>query len=269
MSPQSETAKNSTDNRQRNPRYLWLHDCLLQDIQTGKYPVGGSFPTEEQIASMYQVSRHTVREATRRLSENGLISRRRSTGTVVIATHPADKPYVAALGSMKELLAYTTSTRLDVFGQKMVTADAKLAQAIGCEPDSQWLMLRTFRKLLNDPQPISYTEVYLRPEFGDIATHLQGKHPSILELHSQLFYDPVHSVVQRIEAVKMPRRASEALGIRQAAATLKMTRIYENKQGRVMSASLNFYLSDRFELVTRWTQSSGTSNETRPVSKGQ
>lgn len=238
--------------RKKSPRYLWLHDSLLEDIQTGKYPVGGHFPTEEQIAANYQVSRHTVREATRRLAENGLISRRRSTGTVVTATHPTEKPYVAALGSMKELLDYTTSTRLEVFGKNTVVADDTLAAALGCEPHAEWLMLNTFRKLLNDPQPISYTEVYLRPEFADIASHLQGKHPSILALHAKLFADPVQSVVQRIEAAKMPRRAAKVLGVSQTAPTLKMTRIYENSQGRVMSASLNFYLSDRFELITRW-----------------
>lgn len=253
MPTKPDTPKQTSAQGQKNPRYLWLHDCLLKDIELGKYPVGASFPTEEQIASTYKVSRHTVREATRRLAEKGLISRRRSTGTVVTAAQPTDKPYVAALGSMQELLTYTNSTRLQVFGQTTVTADPTLAQALGCEPESQWLMLKTCRKLLNDPQPISYTEVYLRPEFADIAKHLHGRHPSILELHSQLFYDPVHAVVQRIEAVKMPRKAAQALGVSQAAPALKMTRIYENEQGRVMSASLNFYLSERFELVTRWS----------------
>lgn len=244
----------------KHPRYLWLHDCLLNDIRTGKYQVGSSFPTEEQIALAYGVSRHTVREATRRLAENGLISRRRSTGTTVTATQPSNEPYVAALGSMKELLAYTASTHLDVFGQKKVTADLSLVEALGCEPDSQWIMLKTFRKLLNDPQPISYTEVYLRPEFADIAKHLEGRHPSILELHSQLFDDPVQSIVQRIEATAMPRKASQALGLANRAPTLKMTRIYEDQLGRVMSASLNFYIAQRFKLVTRWNQATNDLN---------
>ncbi|UOD49518.1 GntR family transcriptional regulator [Orrella daihaiensis] len=230
----------------------------MKDIQTGKYPVGGQFPTEEQIASTYQVSRHTVREATRRLSETGLISRRRSTGTIVTATHPTDKSYVAALGSMKELMDYTMSTQLEVFGQMTIDASDELAQTLGCEPSSKWVMLKTFRKVLNEPEPISYTEVYLRPEFEDIAKHLHGRHPSILELHRRLFDDPVHSVVQRIEAMKMPRKAAQALGLTSNDPTLKMTRIYEDKNGRVMSASQNFYVAQRFELITRWSETGET-----------
>lgn len=236
----------------KNPRYLWLHDCLLQDIQEGKYPIGGAFPTEEQLAAQYQVSRHTVREATRRLSESGLINRRRSTGTVVTAKHPTDKPYVAALGSFKELMDYTLSTQLDVFGQSTVKADQNLATCLGCEPGSTWVKLNTHRLLVNKPEPISYTEVYFRPEYADIADHLRGRHPSILELHDTLYHEPVMSVVQRIEAAVMPRAAARNLGLSASALTLKMTRIYQDKNDRVMSASQNFYIPERFELVTRW-----------------
>ncbi len=253
--PAKSTAKKTLKKtEQKNPRYLWLHDCLLQDIQAGKYPVGSGFPTEEQIAGKYQVSRHTVREATRRLVESGLISRRRSTGTIVTATNPNNKSYVAALGSMKELMDYTTTTRLDVFGNQTVVADQALARTLGCEDGSEWVMLKTFRKVLNDPEPISYTEVYLRPEFADIAKYLKGVHPSIFELHAQLYDEPVHSVVQRIEATRMPRKALKVLGVNSTTPALKMTRLYENQAGRVMSASLNFYLAGRFELLTRWSQ---------------
>lgn len=237
---------------QKNPRYLWLHDCLLQDIQDGKYPIGGAFPTEEQLAAKYQVSRHTVREATRRLSENGLINRRRSTGTVVTAKHPTDKPYVAGLGSFKELMDYTGSTRLDVFGQSTVKADELLAASLNCEPGETWVKLNTHRLLVNKPDPISYTEVYFRPEYADIADHLRGRHPSILELHDTLYHEPVKSVVQRIEAAVMPRSAARKLGVSASAPTLKMTRMYQDKHGRVMSASQNFYIPDRCELITRW-----------------
>lgn len=251
ISSQSE----QTNSGPKHPRYLWLHDNLLQDIQSGKYPVGSAFPTEEQIASQYQVSRHTVREATRRLSDNGLITRRRSTGTTVTATHPVDKPYVAALGSLKELMDYTLSTQLHVFSQSSVKADASLATSLGCEPDSEWVKLLTHRRLVNKSDPISYTEVYIRPEYGAIATHLRGKHPSILELHERLFGEPVESVVQRIEASRMPRAAAKELKLESSAPTLKMTRIYQDQGGRVMSASQNYYIADRFELVTRWNRS--------------
>nr|WP_253937874.1 GntR family transcriptional regulator [Dickeya dadantii] len=53
---------------------------LAQDIVSGKYPAGSLFPTEKTLCEVYQASRHTVREALRELTEQGLISRRKAPG---------------------------------------------------------------------------------------------------------------------------------------------------------------------------------------------
>lgn len=242
-----------------SPRYRWLHDCLLNDIEKGKYPVGGAFPTEEQIATQYQVSRHTVREATRLLADNGLISRRRSTGTVVTACEPQTAPYVAALGSLKELMSHTQTTRLKVFAQESIEMDATMAATLDCEADSSWLILHSVRHLLDSPklEPISYTQVFLRPEYADIAQWLASEDTSVFNLLEQRFNDPVNSVVQRIEAGCLPAIAARELDMSVSAPMLKMTRIYRDNKQRVLTASRNFYITGRFELVTQWDRADG------------
>jgi len=155
------------------PRYVWLHECLLRDIKSGKYPVGSLLPTEAQLGKTFGVSRHTVREATRKLVDSGLISRRPSIGTIVMAGKQAT-PYVAALGSLDALMKYTNTTRLEVLGQARIKADAQLAQDLRCEIGSEWLELHTKRHLAGQDAPISFTKVYLRPEFAGIQNHLHG-----------------------------------------------------------------------------------------------
>lgn len=249
--------KASTPSERSSPRYQWLHDRLLQEIEQGRFPVGSAFPTEEQLAQQYGVSRHTVREATRRLVERGLIRRRRSTGTTVTASQASQGPYVAALGSLKELMDYTHSTRLEVLSRESVVLGERLATTIDAESDSTWTVLHSHRYLIGRDQPISYTNVYLRPEYASIADRLHGEHTSIFKLHEELFGQPVYSVTQRIEASRMPAEASRRLGVSPSAPTLKMTRIYRDASGRVMSASLNYYITDRFELITHWHRNEG------------
>lgn len=241
------------------PRYRWLHDCLLKDIEKGRYPVGGAFPTEEQIASQYQVSRHTVREATRLLADNGLISRRRSLGTVVTACEPQTPPYVAALGSLKELMAHTQTTRLKVFAQESIEMDPALALTLGCKAHSPWLTLHSVRHLIGEPElgPISYTQIYLRPEYASIAQWLAAEDNSVFNLLEQRFNDPVNSVVQRIEAGCLPAIAARELDMSVSAPMLKMTRIYRDSQQQVITVSRNFYITGRFELVTQWDRTDG------------
>jgi GntR family transcriptional regulator len=73
------------------PRRTTLHkslsDELLRMIKNGDYPVGSNLPTENELCARFGVSRHTVREATRRLSDLGLVVRKPRTGTTVVRQH--------------------------------------------------------------------------------------------------------------------------------------------------------------------------------------
>jgi DNA-binding GntR family transcriptional regulator len=235
------------------PRYVWLHECLLRDIKNGKYPVGSLLPTESELGMTFGVSRHTVREATRKLVDSGLISRRPSIGTLVLASQPTT-PYVAALGSLDALMKYTDTTRLEVLGQARVKADAQLAQALRCDIGSEWLELHTKRHLAGQDAPISFTKVYLRPEFADIQNHLHGDHLSIYALLDKLYGLEVASVLQHIEATLMPADAAALLQLKAGSPALRMLRCYFDRNGRLLSASANLYIADRFQLVTSWSK---------------
>ena len=108
----------ATPRSKTQPRYAWLHQSLLNDIVAGKYPVGSLLPTEAQLSATFGVSRHTVREATRRLVDTGMIVRYPSIGTVVTSAQPgaAQPSYIAGLGTMKDLLAYCPEERHLVYG---------------------------------------------------------------------------------------------------------------------------------------------------------
>ena len=58
------------------PRYVLLAQALMKDIAQGVYPVGSLLPTEYGLCTQFGLSRHTVREAIRRLQERGLVTRK-------------------------------------------------------------------------------------------------------------------------------------------------------------------------------------------------
>ncbi len=113
------------------PRYAQVHQSLLADIRLGKYPVGSRLPTEDELGQIYGVSRHTVREATRKLVDSGLISRHPSIGTLVRATRPL-RPMCRHWRSLKGLLDYNNTTRLEVLSSRRVNADAAMANELRC-----------------------------------------------------------------------------------------------------------------------------------------
>lgn len=65
------------------PRYLEIHDDILDKIRSGAYPEGELIPPEVDLAESYGVSRPTVRQALQTLADEGYVERRRRRGTVV------------------------------------------------------------------------------------------------------------------------------------------------------------------------------------------
>ncbi len=66
-----------------SPLPLWaqLEAELRRRLESGEFDDG--FPTDAQLVSRYEVSRHTVREAIRHLNKTGVLRRERGRGTIV------------------------------------------------------------------------------------------------------------------------------------------------------------------------------------------
>jgi DNA-binding GntR family transcriptional regulator len=250
-SPDTQSAYDVPGRNPNQPRYAWLRECIQRDIESGKYPVGALLPPEHQIAETYGVSRHTVREATRKLAETGLISRHPGIGTIVRSAVAA-KPFVAALGTITDLFAYTSTTRLKVLQSRELKADANLAAELGCKTRSRWIGIDAFRYPLGESTPISFTRVYLRSEFAGIRDRLHGNHPSIYSMLEQDYGQTIVAVRQAIEAMLMPADAARLLGVRARSPALHLRRAYYGAADRVLGVSSNLYAAERFRLETSW-----------------
>ena len=53
------------------PIYIKIYDKLKSAIKGGTYPPGSFLPTEQELETLYQVSRTTIRKAVKLLSDEG------------------------------------------------------------------------------------------------------------------------------------------------------------------------------------------------------
>jgi len=74
-------AVTSLDRNSPLPLWAQLEAELRRRLEAGDFDDG--FPTDAQLVSRYEVSRHTVREAIRHLNKTGVLKRERGRGTVV------------------------------------------------------------------------------------------------------------------------------------------------------------------------------------------
>ncbi len=113
----------------RKPMYRQIADALRQHIQEGELKPGDALPTESTLQEAYGVSRVTVRQALKLLTEQNIIESIQGSGSYVKEERVNYDIY--QLTSFYEKLAdRNVETHSDVQIFEVVKADASLAQTL-------------------------------------------------------------------------------------------------------------------------------------------
>lgn len=227
----------------RQPRYVEVADDLRAAIARGDVEQGAALPTEGALCARYGVSRFTVREALRRLQGEGLIRRRRGSGTIVdTGTRVLRQP----LSDVAELLQYAHGSEFVFERHGRVTLAAAQAAELGVEPGSCWVQLSGTRSLTPGGVVVALTDVFIAAE---LAPHVAGLRPGRQTLFEQLSVAAgfrIARVEQDISAVAAGAREAAALGIARRSAVLRIIRTYRDEGGRIVEISVSAHAGDRF-----------------------
>mgnify|MGYP001202712691 CR=1 FL=1 len=226
------------------PRYRRLADELIGDIRAGRLKVGATIPGEHELVARYQVSRHTVREALRLITELGLIERRQGVGTVVRSKRSSEA-YVQSIRSPAELLQYPSDSRLKLVASGMVRADRRLAQILGCAAGTEWFRFRALRRFKTTRAPICWTDVYVIPEYQDVVK-LLGRPKRVYELIETRFGERVEQVAVDLRAELLPAEFAAALQCEAGAPCLTIVRHYVGNNKRVFEVSMAWHPAERY-----------------------
>lgn len=238
------------------PRYMQVADALIREIQSGRYPVGSLLPAEREIGQRFGVSRHTTREAIRRLEDMGLITRRAGIGTTV-KSRLAHSRYTASISDLTELVHYAEKTRLQVLREDWVTIAGELAEVVHHAEGQRWFRITALRFPEDEAVPISYTETLVPAMFQGIRDGIRGPHATVFKLIEALRGERVAEVRQDIACRPLPRQEADALGMAAGLPSLYVLRYYYGRNDELLSVSINFYPQDRFKISTRWRLDSG------------
>ena len=261
MTSSSRSAPQSTAHEQlgnerrfdggRQPLYLSLARTLLQDIDSERYPVGSPLPPEDQLAIRYGVSRHTVRQALRELKDDGVIWARAGIGTIVRAK-PDTPRFFSGIKTVWDLLQFVDATEMHVIGRGEAVADAGLAEQLHCQVGQAWAEVTILRKLPQQELPLSYLQVYLRPEFADAIGPQKVFTKPIYSMVEERFGVRIVEVRQEITAANLGRAMAHALKAKEGQAAMRITRYYVDRGGTIVEVGIGHYPSGRYTQRSRF-----------------
>ena len=108
---------------------------FIDEVTSGRWPVGERIPTEPELVEEFGVGRNTVREALQSLVHAGLLSREQGRGTFVISDSSLTGPLARGLagGSRRdylELRLALDSTAAELAAQRRTDADVAMLREL-------------------------------------------------------------------------------------------------------------------------------------------
>jgi DNA-binding GntR family transcriptional regulator len=237
-------AKKQGDAADSRKRYEQVAEALIAEIRARRIGIGDTLPGELELTERFGVSRHTVREALRKLEELGLIDRQQGVGTVVRARQPIQS-YVQAVRSPAELLQYPPESKLIVMGTGEARASRRLARQLGCATGSKWFRISCIRRLRDSKLPICWVDVYVLPDYASIA-ELVGRRQPVYEAIEQRFGQQVAAVDIDIRAGVIGEEIAKPLDVAPGTPSLTVIRRYLGPDRKLFEVSVSEHPADRY-----------------------
>jgi GntR family transcriptional regulator len=227
------------------PRYQQLANDLRDGILRGDYGPDG-FPTEAELCSTYNVSRFTVREALRALQSEGLIARKRGSGTVVQPAAARGGALHQPLSNVAEIQQYARDTQavFELIGEAPLPK--AIAEQLGIVAGGRWTYFRGLRTSGDSSVPIATTDAYIHESLAHVARQVVFNEDTIYQQLERLGGVKVEVVTQDIQAVAATAEVAKRLGVAKRSPCLLILRCYKDADGRVLEISANHHPGELF-----------------------
>lgn len=232
----------------RLPQYAQIAQRLLEDIASGRYPDDALLPAEPELCRMFGVSRVTVRGAMRELELRGLIVRRSGVGTRVRSAALRDR-FVHESSTVEDIVRFTADLKFEILNAANVSADAVLAERLGCQPDETFVRVEGLRRSQETGQPVCLSVHYAPAAFAAIVPRFDGIVGSLAASLARQFGETIDEVHQIIEAENLNASEARLLAARARDAAIVTRRWYRSGTARLLLASRSMFPKDRYSYA--------------------
>ena len=228
------------------PLWAQVLGDLRRRIAAGEFR--SRFPGDEELRAAYGVSRHTVREAVRRLQAEGVVERGRGRGTYM--REPVIEQPLGTLYSLFRSVEEQGYVQRSVVLSLEERRDDEAARVLGCGPGEPLIYLERLR--LADDLPVVLDSSWLPASMAGALLNVDFTRTALYrELHVRCGVRP-DSGWERISPVLPGREQRTLLGLRSGDPVLAIERLACHDSLPVEWRH-SLVRPDRFAYVARWS----------------
>lgn len=232
------------DVRLPTPLYHQIFLILRDKILDGSYAHDSVVPSEQELGTMFGVSRITAKRALDELAASDLVVRQRGRGTRVRYLAPSPPVRSSVEGLLENLIAMGLETEVRLLAFGYVRAAPTVAQALACKAGTT--VQRAERVRLLEGEPFSYLTTFVPEAIGrSYSEDDLAEQPLLVLLEREGI--TVDQAEQTISATLADNTAAPLLGVGVGSPLLRINRIVYDQNGRPVEYITALYRPDRYQ----------------------
>ncbi|MEX0706092.1 MAG: GntR family transcriptional regulator [Nitriliruptoraceae bacterium] len=240
----------------RRPLWAQVLGDLERRLTAGEFD--RHFPTDQELIDHYGVSRHTVRDAVRRLHERGMIERHRGRGSFV--SPRLLSPSMGGIYNLLESLRDAGSTlRADVRSLERVQDDEAAAQ-LRLPADAP--LVRVERVRYVDDVPLARDTAWLPGTVGDLLLDVDFSRLSVWEELNRRSGVPITSTEETVTPLVPDDELRHTLDLGPVEALLRVDRL-SLAEGTPVEYRITLLRGERFPYMAAWQAHTGETHAPR------
>jgi GntR family transcriptional regulator len=233
------------------PLWAQLHADLVRRIAEGEFAEG--FPGEHALTTSYGLSRHTVREALRRLRHDGALVAERGRATR-LADVPAIEQPLGALYSLFRAVEANGVTQHSIVRALELRTDPAAASTLDLDPDAPLVYLERLR--MADDLPLALDSAWLPADVAEPLLTADFTHTALyIELDTRCGIRLTGGTEDITAVVPTPADAT-LLDLDKRTAALSIRRV-GCMHSRPIELRHTLIRGDRFTVSARFSPSQG------------
>ena len=228
------------------PAYKRIQLALRRRIETGDLQPGDAVPSERELARAHEVSLMTARHALAEMQREGLVDRRRGSGTFVAVP----KIHFNRLASFTEQMASRgLPARSRILCATVLDDEPEAAARLALPAHSRLVKLERLRQ--SGEQPFAVESCYLSAdEFAGLASLPLDRRSLFATLEREYGVELAYAD-EEVDATAASARVADLLAIHAGAPVLRIRQAIFSTQGKPSLYVIGFYRSDRHTLLIR------------------
>ncbi len=234
------------NHRNGTPVYKKIQSSIRKRIESSELRPGDVVPSERELAKLHNVSLMTARHALAGLEHEGVVERRRGSGTFV----SAPKIHFNKLMSYTEHMASRgLAPRSRVLFAKIVEHGHEVAARLGLPASSSLVKIERLR--LTGEEPFALETCYLpASEFSALMSFPLSR-ASLFSILEHDFGIELAYADEEVDATAADTEVAELLGVHKSAPVMRIRQVIYSTKGKATIYAVGYYRSERHTLFIR------------------